>query len=144
MICCFRRYLSHDSEYVCVFFWCLLFFHAGKHDAHQPEPGIEQPWSGGRKSDRQIAWGEISIFIVSALCDNLLEIMLFVFFSTIQVNTSLTDLHLFCTDLGPEGGKAIAKYLEVDLPIFNVRHPLYDFECMCLCFSLVLAVFPCR
>jgi Ran GTPase-activating protein (RanGAP) involved in mRNA processing and transport len=37
-----------------------------------------------------------------------------------QVNTSLTDLNLYGNDLGPEGGKAIAKSLEVDLPIFNV------------------------
>jgi hypothetical protein len=30
-----------------------------------------------------------------------------------QVNTSLTDLNLYGNDLGPEGGKAIAKSLEV-------------------------------
>ena len=36
------------------------------------------------------------------------------------MNTSLTDLNLYGNDLGPEGDKAIAKSLEVDLPIFNV------------------------
>jgi hypothetical protein len=36
-----------------------------------------------------------------------------------QVNTSLTDLNLSWNKLNPEGGKAIAKSLEVDLPMFN-------------------------
>jgi hypothetical protein len=37
-----------------------------------------------------------------------------------QVNTTLTTLIVYTNKLGPEGGKAIAKSLEVDLPIFNV------------------------
>jgi hypothetical protein len=47
------------------FFFCLNY--AGQQDSHQREPEMEQPWSGGRKSDRQIAWGEIFIFIVITL-----------------------------------------------------------------------------
>jgi hypothetical protein len=65
------------------------------------------------------------LFIVITLSSVMtLEIIFFVFFSIMQVNTSLTDLNLYWNNLGPEGGKAIAKSLEVDLPIFNVTFSL--------------------
>jgi hypothetical protein len=53
--------LSHDSEYICVFFSSLLFFHAGKQDADQSEFVEKYAWATGRKRYRPIARGEIQI-----------------------------------------------------------------------------------
>jgi hypothetical protein len=67
MICCFRRYhCSHNNE---IDFLGLLQFLlcTGQQEPHRSQFGVQQAWPGGRKSDRQIASSNISIFIVSAL-----------------------------------------------------------------------------
>jgi hypothetical protein len=55
------------------------------------------------------------IFIVRALSHDIEFIFCFFLFFFLQVNTSLTNLDLGWNRLGPEGGKAFAKMLEVTL-----------------------------
>ena len=51
-----------------------------------------------------------------------------------QVNTTLTELNLQRNNLGPEGGKAIAKSLQVTFPF--LLSALYNNEIDFLCFPL--------
>jgi hypothetical protein len=100
----------------------LAVFHAGKQDVDQPGLVWQQAWPGGRKSDRQIAWGEISIFIVIALSHN--NEIDFCFPLILQVNKTLTSLNVGGNPyngqayVGKEGGIAIIKALEVNFAIF--------------------------
>jgi hypothetical protein len=84
-----------------------------------------------RQSDRQKLGGNDNDLLLSplwlSLCDNqsdfLLEIIFFVFFSIMQVNTSITELNLGYNGLDAEVGKALGKALEVS-PIFIINATL--------------------
>jgi hypothetical protein len=93
------------------------FVCAGEHKHHRTKPRKKPAQRRGGQSSGKGSGGKSNIHC-HALSDNSqIEVFIFDFFRCgMQANKTLTNLNLKSNKLGPEGGIAIAKSLEVNLP----------------------------